>query len=59
MNERAFSLEKLTLARAAQRLRPANGMLELTPLCTMNCGMCYVRLSRAEMEAQGRLRGRL
>ncbi len=56
MNEREFSLEKLTLARAAQRLRPANGTLELTPLCTMNCGMCYVRLSLAEMEAQGRLR---
>lgn len=56
MDEREFSLEKLMLARAAQRLRPANGTLELTPLCTMNCGMCYVRLSRAEMEAQGRLR---
>ena len=51
MNERELSLEKLTLARAAQRLRPANGTLELTPLCTMNCRMCYVQLSRAEMEA--------
>lgn len=56
MNERELSLERMTLARAAQRLRPANGTLELTPLCTMNCRMCYVRLSRAEMEAQGRLR---
>lgn len=55
MSERKFSLEKWTLTRAAQHLRPVTGALELTPLCTMNCRMCYVRLSRAEMEAQGRL----
>jgi len=30
--------------------------MELLPLCNMNCDMCYVRLSRAEMEAQGRMR---
>ena len=48
--------ERRLLARAAQKRRPASGTLELSPLCNLNCDMCYVRLSRAEMEAQGRLR---
>ncbi len=35
---------------------PLNGSIEVSPLCTMDCDMCFVRLSRQEMEAQGRLR---
>lgn len=52
----ATTLEKQMMARAAALGRPINGSLELTPLCTMDCGMCYVRLSREEMEQKGRLR---
>lgn len=52
----ATTLEKQMMARAAALGRPINGSLELTPLCTMDCGMCYVRLSREEMERKGRLR---
>ncbi len=44
------------LKRAAATQTPVNGSLELLPLCNMNCEMCYVRLSRAEQEQQGRLR---
>lgn len=33
-----------------QRL-PLNGSFELTPLCNMNCRMCYVRISKEEQEA--------
>lgn len=35
---------------------PIAGTFELTPLCNMNCRMCYVRMSRSEMEEKGRLR---
>ena len=52
----ATTLEKQMVARAAALGRPINGSLELTPLCTMDCGMCYVRLSREEMAQKGRLR---
>lgn len=34
----------------------AIGVLELLPLCNLNCDMCYVRMSREEMEEVGRLR---
>ena len=50
------TLERMILERAKRARTPANGSIELLPLCNMNCDMCYVRLSRREMEAQGRLR---
>ena len=50
------TLERMLLDRAKCARTPANGSIELLPLCNMNCDMCYVRLSRREMESQGRLR---
>lgn len=50
------SMEKMLIQKAYQRQAPINGSLELLPLCNMNCDMCYVRLSNAEMEQKGRLR---
>ncbi len=50
------TLERAMIRRAAEAKTPINGSLELLPLCNMNCDMCYVRLSRSEMERQGRLR---
>lgn len=35
---------------------PLSGTFELTPLCNMDCAMCYVRLSRSEQEAMGPLK---
>lgn len=32
---------------------PVSGTFELTPLCNMACKMCYVRLDKKQMEAQG------
>lgn len=49
------TVEKKILAGAASMQRPANGALELLPLCNMNCDMCYIHLSRNEMEKKGRL----
>ncbi len=51
-----LTYEKLLISKAARSHTPINGSLELLPLCNMNCDMCYVRLSRPEMECQGRLR---
>lgn len=35
---------------------PIAGTFELTPLCNMDCRMCYVRMSKEEMGRIGRLR---
>lgn len=49
------TMEKMLLSRAASAQQPINGSLELLPLCNMNCDMCYIRLSRSEMEKRGRM----
>ena len=54
--ENTSTVERMLLDRAKRTQTPANGSIELLPLCNMNCDMCYVRLSREEMERQGRLR---
>ena len=52
------SMEKRLIQKAYIKQDPINGSLELLPLCNMNCDMCYVRLSKTEMEQKGRLRTR-
>lgn len=42
-------------ARAAQAGVPLSGTFELTPCCNLSCKMCYVRKSRADVEAEGGL----
>lgn len=54
--EGASSAERMLMYKAEQQNIPLTGSMELLPLCNLNCDMCYVRLSRAEMEAQGRIR---
>ena len=49
------SIEKTLLERAKRLQTPANGSLELLPICNMNCDMCYVRLSREEVQTHGGL----
>lgn len=48
--------EQRLVNRARQLGIPITGAMELLPLCNMNCDMCYVRLTKAEMEAQGKMR---
>ena len=50
------TIEKTMLRRASAAQRPITGTLELLPICNMNCDMCYIRLSRTEMEKKGRMR---
>lgn len=54
--EGTTTVERMLLDQAKRTRTPANGSIELLPLCNMNCDMCYVRLSKKEMEAKGRLR---
>lgn len=56
MHEDFSSLEQLTIRRAKAGRHPVNGSLELTPVCNMNCAMCYVRMSPEEARRKGGLR---
>lgn len=47
--------EKLLCAKADLTHTPVGGTMELLPLCNMDCKMCYIRLTKAQMEAQGRI----
>lgn len=49
------SFERMLIARAYQEKMPLSGSLELTPLCTMDCNMCYVKLSKKEQMEQGKI----
>lgn len=48
-------IEERLVIHATEKLQPINASFELTPLCNMNCDMCFIRLSDAEMKSQGRL----
>lgn len=51
-----INLEQYLCEKATIDCIPINAILELTPLCNMNCDMCFVRLSPKEMEQKGSLR---
>lgn len=40
---------------ADQNNLPLGGSIELLPLCNMDCKMCYVHMSKEEMDRQGRM----
>lgn len=42
--------------KAARLGIPLNGTFEVTPLCNMNCRMCYVRMEREQQESIAPLR---
>lgn len=46
-------LRRYYFQKAAMLRSPISGTFELTPRCNMNCRMCYIRMSPAEMAAQG------
>ena len=54
--EDASTIERQLMRMASKKHVPIIGSIELLPLCNMNCDMCYVRLSRSEMEAIGSLK---
>ena len=44
LNEEFSTVERVLLDNAQKSRTPVNGVIELLPLCNMNCDMCYVRL---------------
>lgn len=50
------SIEQFLCEKATLNCTPINAILELTPLCNMNCDMCYIRLNKDEMHQKGQLR---
>lgn len=54
--EDGTTMERQMFAMAEEKKIPLYGVLELLPLCNLNCDMCYVHMSREEMEQVGRLR---
>lgn len=56
MFDNTLKLEEQMILLASKKRVPIGGSIELLPLCNMNCDMCYVRLTKNEMEQQGHLR---
>ncbi|WP_426350908.1 radical SAM/SPASM domain-containing protein [Alloiococcus sp. CFN-8] len=48
-------VENMLAANADMLRMPLGGTMELLPLCNMNCKMCYIRQTRDQMEARGRM----
>ena len=55
MHPEKDTAEAFLLRRAAKTGVPITGSFELTPLCNLNCKMCYVRMNRTEQEEISRL----
>lgn len=49
------TIEKMLIKHGVKDKRPVSGTLELTPLCNMNCDMCYVHLSNEAMNKLGKM----
>lgn len=55
ITEELGSSERILALRAAALHVPFAGTFELTPLCNMNCKMCYIRLTPGEMERRDQM----
>lgn len=50
------NLEHFLVQKASGKGTPIKATLELTPLCNLNCEMCYIRHSMEEVKIQGGLK---
>lgn len=50
-------MEQMLVVKADVMNAPIGGTMELLPLCNMDCKMCYIRMSKSEMEHHGRMLG--
>lgn len=51
----SLELEKHLVARANETFEPLTANFELTPLCNLHCDMCFVRLTRQQVDERGGL----
>lgn len=49
-------IKAMLCRQAAEKKLPVSGSFELTPRCSLNCKMCYIRMSADEMQTLGRER---
>ena len=47
--------EKYLFDKAFDTKTPISGTFELLPICNMDCHMCYIRITREEMNRQGQM----
>ena len=52
----SLELEEHLVARANVAMIPLTANFELTPVCNLNCDMCFIRMSRKGCELHGGLR---
>lgn len=52
-NLRKAEISRALMNKAARRRIPLSGMFELTARCNLNCRMCYVRRSEAQVREMG------
>ena len=51
-----YQIKRALCTKATFHKIPVSGAFELTPRCNLNCSMCYVRMTPAEMASIGRER---
>ena len=51
-----LKIEEKLVTKATIANIPIGGTFELLPLCNMNCDMCFIRLSKSEMNRIGTLK---
>lgn len=51
-----LKIEERLVTKATIANIPIGGTFELLPLCNMNCDMCFIRLSKNEMDSIGKLK---
>lgn len=47
---------KYLFSKASKLKTPLSGAIEISPICNMNCKMCYVRMTEKEMNKIGKLK---
>ncbi len=57
MNEHDYfyTLEEQLTIVASEKKQPLHATIEITPLCNMDCNMCYVRLTKSEAKQRGHI----
>lgn len=56
LSNNELKIEERLIIKATQANIPINGTIELTPLCNMNCNMCFIRVNSEEMHKVGKLK---
>ena len=54
LDQRYAPLTELLFQKATREKIPLNGTLELSPICNMNCKMCYIHKSVKEVKEHPR-----